>query len=106
MGVLGLSALSGIQAGRIRSHKISAPDYCYGLLDSGRLDKVILMDILNSLPSGTSELVCHPGLAREDLSNKYKWGYSWSKELAALTSQTVKDVIRERDIRLIRYDEI
>ena len=65
------------------------------------------MDTLDYLTSGTNELLCHPGFVTEDLSNRYnKWNYHWLEELEALTHPDVKNIIKNLDIRLIRYDEI
>lgn len=106
IGVLGLSVLANIQLRKIKRHKIKTPDYCYGLIDSGCLDEGRLADILNCLPIGTNELICHPGFVTDDLLSRYRWNYNWLTELNALTSSTVKTTVKNLNIQLIRYDEI
>ncbi len=51
----------------------------------------IFVSILEQLPAGISEIACHPG--RE-------------KELEVLTSQPVKEVIKDLNIQLITYNDL
>lgn len=104
--VLGLSVLANIQLKKIKRYNINTPDYCYGLIDSGYLDENRLTDILNRLPTGTNELICHPGFVTDDLLNRYRWNYNWLTELKALTNSNVKTLVKNLNIQLIRYDEI
>lgn len=106
IGLLGLSVFANIQLRKIKRHNIKTPDYCYGLIDSGCLDEGRLVDILNCLPIGTNELVCHPGFVTDDLLNRYRWNYHWLTELNALTNPVVKTLVKNLNIQLIRYDEI
>ncbi|NQU99215.1 MAG: ChbG/HpnK family deacetylase [Parcubacteria group bacterium] len=106
LSVLGLSTIAYLQSRKIRRYNMYAPDYCYGLVESGHLDEHRLMNMLNYIAVGTQELICHPGFATDELANKYKWNYQWEKELEALTSSEIKLNIDRLGIRLIRYDEI
>lgn len=106
IGVWGLSVLSNIQLHKIKKYLIKVPDYCYGLIESGRLTEADLAGILNNLPNGTNEIICHPGLLTPDLSSRYKWGYHWLTELNGLSSPVIKTRVKDLNIQLIRYDEI
>ncbi|MCX5693737.1 MAG: ChbG/HpnK family deacetylase [Candidatus Omnitrophica bacterium] len=96
-----LSMIANIHLSKIRKHLIKIPDYCYGLTQSCRLNEEYLAWILKSLPVGTNELICHPGLSTLDLPNKNK-----EVELIALKSPLIKELIEDLGIQLIRYDEI
>jgi len=75
-----------------------------GLFESGNLTEPRLLRILAHLPDGTAELVCHPGKDDIACSQAYAhWRYHWETELAALSSERVKDTLRARAIQLIGY---
>ena len=68
--ITGLFVLANIQLRKIKRGLIKATDYCYGLIESGRLDKPGLAGLLSRLPNGTNEIICHPGLWTADLLNR------------------------------------
>jgi predicted glycoside hydrolase/deacetylase ChbG (UPF0249 family) len=76
-----------------------------GLFESGALNEIALLSILDNLAEGTTELVCHPGCA--DPSPRYA---SWNKrrqlELASLTSDSARAAIRRNNIQLINYSQL
>lgn len=77
-----------------------------GFYFGGRLNEQNLLTLLHSLAAAkTTELMCHPG--EDDAASDYgHWGYSWSGEVAALSSQRVRDVLQARGVRLISYRDI
>lgn len=109
---MGLSIIARTQSWKLKRHMMHSADYCYGVIDSGLLNKERLIQILNCLPIGTSELICHPGYKASHMSDcykfKYDWllEYDWLTELNALTNQVIKNAVRDLNIQLIRYDEI
>ncbi len=76
-----------------------------GLFESGSLSEKCLLQILENVPNGTTELVCHPGC--DDPSPRYA---SWNKrrqlELASLTSASAKAAIKNVGIELINYRQL
>jgi len=101
--VFGLSTLAVLQLSKIKEYSIVVPDNCYGLMESGSLDEKQVYYILNHIRYGASEIFCHPANSRIEGDSL---GYSRENELKAFTSGSVKELIRELDIKLIRYDEI
>lgn len=82
-------------------------DRMAGLFDSGALSELRLLEILENLQDGTTELVCHPGKEDAKASAKYAhWHYDWKTELNALSSEAVRDAVRARGIELISYNEL
>lgn len=82
-------------------------DRMAGLFESGGLSENHLLSILERLPDGTTELVCHPGLADSSTKSTYAhWHYDWQTELAALTSPAVRDMLLARNIALITYGDL
>jgi len=66
----------------------------FGLLQNARVNEGYLAGLLAALPEGDSELYSHPSL------DEFK------HEFAALISPTVRQLIREQDIQLIRYQDL
>jgi hopanoid biosynthesis associated protein HpnK len=80
-------------------------DHFFGFLAGGDLNRKNLCKILELLPPGVSELMCHPGM--HDPATPYAhWRYHWQDELDALTDNEIMEFIREREIRLISFREL
>jgi chitin disaccharide deacetylase len=93
-------------ARRAREAGLRGPDACLGLAESGRLNERRLLALVDGLPEGTTEIVCHPGLDGVTIGEAYPWGFLWDDETAALTSPHVRDALRRRDVRLVSYREL
>ena len=70
------------------------------LLD--RLDETRLHELLRKIPSGTWELMVHPG--EIDRGRPFS-GSEREVELAALTSATIATAVTELGIRLVSYGD-
>jgi len=91
----------------LREDGMISTDGTVGIAVTGLLDKKNLLRILEALPEGTWELVCHPGYSDADLEAAgTRLIRSREIELAALTSAAAKEVIGRRRIELISYDEL
>ena len=66
----------------------------FGLLQNARVDERYVARLLSQLPAGDSELYSHPSLAE------------FRHEFEALVSPAVKQLIREQNIELIRYQDL
>jgi predicted glycoside hydrolase/deacetylase ChbG (UPF0249 family) len=78
-----------------------------GIAVTGMLDQKILSAMLERLPEGTWELVCHPGYSDTDLAAAgTRLTRSREVELAALTSEETRSLISRRGIELISYAEL
>lgn len=88
-----------------RRDTITTDFYC-GFFFGGNLAKGNLMTVLKNLPAtGSCEIMCHPGLERND-AGQYDWGYHWMDELNALTDQEIAEYIQGKEIRLVSYRDI
>jgi hopanoid biosynthesis associated protein HpnK len=89
-----------------RTADAKRPDHFCGFFYGGRLTKDNLMRVLRHLPAtGTSELMCHPGLSEPD-SRHAHWGYRWKDERDALIDREVKDYVDSKRIELISYADL
>jgi predicted glycoside hydrolase/deacetylase ChbG (UPF0249 family) len=89
-----------------RTTDVMRPDFFVGFFYGGNLTEENLLKVLRYLPSsGTCELMCHPGLY--DTDSRYgHWRYRWQSELAALTSQKIKTILRSKEVELIPYSAL
>jgi hopanoid biosynthesis associated protein HpnK len=85
---------------------IVTADYFCGIAQTGVLTKAGVQKLLGSLPEGTTELMCHPGYADEDLRKSHtRLQESRQAELQILTDQTIRKSVAELGIRLINYEQ-
>jgi len=65
-----------------------------------------LMEILASLPQGSSELMTHPGLLDDQLRAESKYSTQREDELAVLTNPQIIDYLAQLDIQLITFADL
>lgn len=84
--------------------KLRTTDHFTGFQITGSLNGANLVDILERLPEGLTEFMCHPGkLGPELRAAKTRLKESREIELAALVSGEVRSVIERRGIKLVDY---
>jgi len=85
---------------------ISTADYFCGIAQTGVLTKAGVQKLLSSLPEGTTELMCHPGYADEELrKSNTRLQESRQTELEILTDKAIRKSVAELGIRLINYEQ-
>jgi chitin disaccharide deacetylase len=91
---------------QIRQAGLAAPDGCLGVIETGYLDECLLHGIIEAIPSGTWELVCHPGYNDAELAAaNTRLRQSRAQELQLLTSPATRAVLTQRGIELISYHD-
>ena len=86
---------------------IATTDYFCGIAQTGVMTKAGVLRLLGNLPEGTTELMCHPGYADDELKQSAtRLQKSRQTELAILTDQEVRKTVAELGIRLINYGQI
>ena len=102
----GLTMLANLFRQHAAAAGIRTSDHFYGMLAGGQLTEPAILAILRRLPPGDSELMTHPGFADESLADAYRWGYQWDAERQALAAPAVRELLVERQIRLISFREL
>ena len=91
----------------VAAHGLRTTDGSLGVLVTGVLDLKLFTAIVESIPDGTWEFVCHPGYNDADLDNvRTRLRGSRQQELSLLTSPEAKDLLRRRGVELISYHEL
>ena len=91
----------------LKEEGMVSTDGTVGIAVTGMLDQQKLLRILEALPDGTWELVCHPGYSDSDLQAAgTRLTKSREIELSALTSAETKKALAQRQIELISYADL
>ena len=91
----------------VEAHGLRTTDGSLGVLVTGVLDLNLFTAIIESMPEGTWEFVCHPGYNDADLDSVHtRLRQSREQELQVLTSSQAKEVLRQQQIELISYRDL
>jgi hopanoid biosynthesis associated protein HpnK len=102
-----IGMLSWPASARVRLAGLKTPDTFVGAGDSGRLDEARLSRLIEALPAGTSELLCHPGTGTDTIAAAYPdWGFRWDDEARALTAPGIREGLRRAGVTLTSYREL
>ena len=83
------------------------PDGTVGIVATGALDAGLFEGIVDGLPEGTWELVCHPGYIDADLGNiRTRLRESRAIELQILTSSEAREILARNEVQLISYRDL
>lgn len=74
-----------------------------GLLNSGRMTEEYLLNALDSLRDGVTEIYFHPGCHPDEVLRRWMPDYRHEEELAALTSPRVREKLKSLGIVLRNY---
>ncbi len=86
---------------------IATTDYFCGIAQTGVLMREGVERLLEILPEGTTELMCHPGYADEELRlTRTRLQESRQTELDILTDAGIRKLVATRGIRLINFRDM
>jgi chitin disaccharide deacetylase len=91
---------------RARRAGIACNDYAFGVNEAGALTEQRVLEIVDQLPDGVTELFFHPATAAFEGADRGTERFAWAEELAALTSPHVRDAIARNGIATITYGEL
>ncbi len=86
--------------------RIAHPDRFIGDTYFSSEGRERLLRHLGGLHSGTTEIMCHPGYADEELHQVSRWVEAREQELAVLTDPKVVTAVKDLGIALVSYREI
>ena len=71
------------------------------------MESSALKHLIETLPEGTSEIMCHPGLCDEELEQtSTRLKKQREIELEALTDPAILQAIEEQKVQLVPYREL
>jgi chitin disaccharide deacetylase len=86
---------------------ISTPDGTLAIVAAGSLNERLLRLMVENLPDGTWELVCHPGYNDADLQAVHtRLRDSREHELHILTSSSTRDLLAANGVEIVSFREL
>ena len=86
---------------------ISTPDGTLAIVATGSLNHRLLRLMVENLPEGTWELVCHPGYNDAELMEVHtRLRESREEELRILTSSSARDLLAANEVELVCFREL
>jgi hopanoid biosynthesis associated protein HpnK len=102
-----LTAIAGDFRDRMKDAGLETTDGTLGILATGNLTLDLFQRILEQVPDGTWEFVCHPGYDDADLQRSgTRLLRSREDELKILTSEQARRAIADSGFRLISFREL
>jgi chitin disaccharide deacetylase len=106
-GVMTFQIFAGEFRRALKDEEMVSTDGTVGIAVTGMLNQQNLLQILEALPNGTWELVCHPGYSDADLRGTgTRLTQSREIEISALISAKTKKALTDREIQLISYADL
>ena len=102
----GLSAMARQHRKVLDKTNIHTNDHFYGMLYGGHFTLDRMRYVVNKLPKGVTEFMCHPSTDEAVMEKSFHWGYHGEDELHALLSTTLRHQIENSDIQLISYRDL
>jgi len=91
----------------VREAGMVTTDGTLGIVVTGSLNINLFQAIIENLPDGTWEFVCHPGYNDHDLCNSgTRLLESRVKELEVLTSKAAREIIQRNQVELISFRDV
>jgi len=95
------------EAGEMASRRgIQTPDRLVTRFYGRAADLATLLSILNTLPDGSTELMCHPGRLDHALATESGYAGEREAELVALTSAQARSALQRAGIRLTTHQSM
>ena len=92
---------------RLRTARLQATDHFLGFRLTDTLTEQSLSAALSELPEGSTEFMCHPGYLGEELRYaRTRLKETRQRELEALISPRVKEIIASQGVVLTNYREL
>jgi predicted glycoside hydrolase/deacetylase ChbG (UPF0249 family) len=106
-GAFGISQLCRVSDARLKKSGVKTPDFFFGVARTGFWTKPWLIDLIERLPAGASELMCHPGYEDSELDVvKTRLRASRTNELRLLTDPDVVAKLKENGVKLINFSTL
>jgi len=65
-----------------------------------------LLNIINNVSDGTSEVMCHPGYVDDAFAKESVYNFQRERELKILTDPSIKEAIESNNIQLITFADL
>jgi hopanoid biosynthesis associated protein HpnK len=105
-GTRGIELWLSLMRIRARRAGVVCNDYAFGVNEAGALTEERVLQILDDLPDGVTEIFFHPATEAFDGADRGTEHFAWTGELAALTSTRVREAMDRDGIKSTTYGEL
>ena len=89
-----------------RRHRLTHPDHLNRTFYGENATLTVLLGVLENLPSGSTEIMCHPAIVDPELRQNSVYNEGRALEYDILTGEKVLETIRAKKIELIGFQEL
>jgi predicted glycoside hydrolase/deacetylase ChbG (UPF0249 family) len=82
------------------------PEHFVSSFYDANASRAALLNMLENLRVGTTEIMCHPGYADEGLIGKSDYMIQRESELSILTDHEIMEFVKEKNIELIKFGDL
>jgi chitin disaccharide deacetylase len=105
VGAASLAPLTALMKHRIRAAGLLHNDRIFGIASSGAMDEAAMLQVLERLPAGISEIYLHPAAESGQAIAASMASYRHADELAALLSARVRSALHSSGVKLGGYGD-
>lgn len=106
IGRVGLASLAKFAAHKARNKNFVMPDHFTGIVAGESVTENFMLNLLENLRGGTTEVMLHPGTDNSVLENFCKWEHNFEAELQAVTSPKVLKLLDEKNISAVNFSAL
>jgi predicted glycoside hydrolase/deacetylase ChbG (UPF0249 family) len=106
---IGVRLLARGLARDAKRYGLAHPDACEGFDDSGGMTAERLRRTVERIAASSAmsaEMLVHPGAAADPARDRYRWGYDWAGELAALVDPRAREAVQRSGLRLGTFRDL
>ncbi len=103
IGRLGLTSLAKFAARKAHKKNFHYPDNFTGIVAGESVTEKFMLNLIDKMKDGTTEVMLHPGRSNEVLKDFCKWEHDFEAELDAVTSPKVLKLLSEKNISAVNF---
>ena len=106
LGRFGLGSLAKFAAHLAHKKNFATPEHFAGIVAGESVSENFMLNLIENLREGTTEVMLHPGTDNKILQNFCEWNHDFEEELAAVTSPKVLNLLAEKNIDVINFADL
>ena len=106
IGRLGLNSLAKFASHVAHKKNFVTPEHFAGIVAGNAVSENFMLNLIQNLPEGTTEVMIHPGTDNKILKNFCQWSHDFEEELFAVTSPRVLALLADKNISAINFADL
>ena len=106
IGRFGLFSLSTYAKFTAKKHNFKSPDNFAGIVAGEAVSEDFLINEIQNLKEGATEVMMHPATDNAAITAVAGWKHDFITEYKAASSEKVLNLLKEKDIEVINYNNI